>query len=279
MRYNTLRPQARMGSPLLIYPLKNRKTDSKVGSLPPRQEYGNLKKGLVNMAPSTHQTPPQTFRFSGFQILVLVGLIILVTILLTAWWMNKNIYAAPYTPTALTNSERQTLNSKMARLTEGRYQSDNSGKAVFAHSATAPLEPESYREDDSKREIHLSEKELNALIANDSETAKHMAIDLAKDLVSVKLLVPMAQDFPVLGGKTLQVHVGVVLKYINDKPVVAIRGISLGGIPIPQSWWGDIKNMNLIEQFGHEGEFWDQFAKGVENIDIQEGQLRVKLKE
>ena len=231
------------------------------------------------MALSTHETPPQTFRLSSLQTLVITGAIILVTILLTTWWMNKNIYAAAYTPIALTTAERQTLESKMARLTRNSHQSDNTATAVFTHSETTLLEPAPYQEDDSKREIRLSEKELNALIAKDPDTAKHVAIDLANDLVSLKLLVPMAQDFPVLGGKTLQVNVGVVLKYTDKKPVVAIRGMSLGGIPIPQAWWGDIKNVNLVEQFGHEGGFWDKFAKGVENIDIQEGQLRVKLKE
>ena len=232
------------------------------------------------MAPSTYETPPQTFRLSGLQTLVLAGLIIVVTVLLTSWWMNKNIYAAPFTPTALTAAEQLVLKSKLARLTEEDHNpSANTARAVLTNSATTPLEPEPYSEDESKREIRLSEKELNALIAKDPETAKHVAVDLAKDLVSVKLLVPMAKDFPVLGGKTLRVNLGVVLKYTNNKPVVAIRGMSLGGIPIPQSWWGEIKNLNLVEQFGRKGGFWDQFAKGVENIDIQEGQLRVKLKE
>ena len=231
------------------------------------------------MTPSTQETPPQAFRLSSLQTLVLVGLIIVVTILLTSWWMNKHIYAAPFIPTALSTSEQHMLDSKMARLTDDRNPAERSTKAVLTSSATDSMEPEPYREDDAKREIRLSEKELNALIAKDPETAKHVAVDLANDLVSVKLLVPMAKDFPVFGGKTLRVNLGVALKYTNNKPVIAIRGMSLGGIPIPQSWWGDIKNVNLVEHFGSEGGFWDQFAKGVENIDIQDGQLRVKLKE
>lgn len=221
-------------------------------------------------------TPPSGRRFGGFKILGIVVLSILVTIVLTAWWMNNNIYASPFTPTQLSPTEQEILESKMAHLTvEPKPPADS----TTTESPSGPLIPEPYREDESKREIHLSEKELNALIAKDPETAKHVAVDLSDDLISVKLLVPMDRDFPVLGGKTLKLNFGVVLKYENHIPVVAIRGMSLGGIPLPQSWWGDIKNVNLVEKFGAEGGFWDQFAKGVEHISVQEGQFRVQLKE
>lgn len=87
-----------------------------------------------------------------------------------------------------------------------------------------------------KEEISLSEKELNALIAKDSETAKRVAIDLADDLVSVKLLVPVDEDFPILGGKTLRLFFGVTLSFKDDRPIVAVRGVSLGGVPLPSAW-------------------------------------------
>ena len=141
------------------------------------------------------------------------------------------------------------------------------------------LDPEPYSEEHAKREISLSEKELNALIAKDPETAKRVAIDLADDLVSVKLLVPVDDDFPILGGKTLRLFFGVTLSYGKNRPIVAIRGVSLGGVPLPSAWWGDIKNKNLVEEFGSEGGFWDLFSKGVEDIKIREGHLRIKLKE
>ena len=228
---------------------------------------------------STTKTPSVKTRLGLFKVLGIIGMVIIATIILTAWWMNKNIYAAPFTPTQLTASEQQVLDSKMAQLTDQQHSAVESTGTGPAESATGPLKPEPYREDESNREIQLSEKELNALIAKDPEAAQYVAVDLADDLVSVKLLVPMDPEFPLLGGKTLKLNFGVVLKYENNKPVVAIRGMSLGGVPLPQSWWGDIKNVNLVEQFGAEGGFWDQFAKGVKNISVHEGQFRVKLKE
>jgi hypothetical protein len=69
------------------------------------------------------------------------------------------------------------------------------------------------------------------------------------------------ENFPILGGKTLRLFFGVTLCDKADRPIVAIRGVSLGGVPLPSAWWGDIKNKNLVEEFGSEGGFWDQFSK------------------
>ena len=35
----------------------------------------------------------------------------------------------------------------------------------------------------------------------------------------------------------------------------------MGGVPLPSAWWDEIKNRNLVKEFGSEGGFWDQFSK------------------
>jgi len=106
-----------------------------------------------------------------------------------------------------------------------------------------------------------------------------MAVDLSDDLLSVKLVVPMNEDMPLVGGKMLKLNFGLALSYENGKPVVTMRGTSVEGIPLPSAWWGDIKNTNLVEEYGGSGGFWDQFAKGVEDLKIKDGELHVILKE
>jgi hypothetical protein len=217
-------------------------------------------------------------RFSGKQVLAFVGLAVLVTALVTGWWINQYLYAATFEPTKLSVSDQQVLDSKMAMLQKQADRDVSPGDSLQSPQNT-PLEPEPYTEQESDREIQLTERELNALIAKDREVAQYVAVDLADDLVSVKLLVPVDQEVPILGGKTIKLNFGVKLSYANGKPIVAMRGISLGGIPLPSAWWGDIKNTNLVEEFGEAGGFWDQFAKGVKDIKIRDGQLLVKLKE
>lgn len=231
------------------------------------------------MTEQDSKTLPKKSRFGWRHVLGIAFIGIIVTALLSAWWVKQNIYASHFEPTRLSAKEQQVLDSKLAKLEESAVKEKPAIKKAKPYHQSVPLEPERYSEDDAKREISLSEKELNALIAKNPETAKRVAIDLADDLVSVKLLLPVDEDFPILGGKTLRLFFGVTLSYKEDRPTVAIRGVSLGGVPLPSAWWGDIKNKNLVEEFGSEGGFWDLFSKGVEDIKIREGHLWIKLKE
>jgi hypothetical protein len=87
------------------------------------------------------------------------------------------------------------------------------------------------------------------------------------------------EEFPILGGKTLRLNCGVTLRYEAGKPVVALRGVSVGGVPIPNAWLGNIKDVDLVREFGGQDGFWDLFSKGVEDIRVLDGSLFVKLKE
>ena len=97
--------------------------------------------------------------------------------------------------------------------------------------------------------------------------------------LAAKLLVPLEEDFPVLGGKTLKVRAGVELAYINQRPVVVLKGVSVMGVPIPNAWLGGMKNIDLIEYYGNETGFWKAFADGVDNIRIEDGHVTMVLKE
>lgn len=205
-------------------------------------------------------------------VLGLVATVMVLTIAGTAWWVGRYVYAKPLEPTRLTTAEERTLDAKLARL-------DAAAPAPRRPDGEEPLEPTPYTEDDADREIRLTERELNGLVARDETAARRVAIDLADDLVSVTMLVPFDRDLPVLGGKTLRIATGVELAYAEGRPIVAIRGISLGGVPLPRAWWGDIKGRNLVEEFGAPGGFWDRFARGVDDIRIRDGELWVKLRE
>jgi len=218
------------------------------------------------------------FRFGLLQVLGIIALVIIVTALLTAWWVRYYIYASKFTPTVLTVKEQKVLDSKLAKLEATANKAPVVPKKK-SHGTGAPLEPEAYSEEGAKREISLTEKELNALITNNPEVAQRVAIDLSDNLISVKLVVPMDEEIPVLGGKTLRLNLGVILKYENERPVVALKGVSLGGIPLPNAWLGNLKNKNLVKEFGAEGGFWKSFSDGVADLKVQEGHILIKLKE
>lgn len=71
----------------------------------------------------------------------------------------------------------------------------------------------------------------------------------------------------------------MVLSLSNGKPIAILKGVSVWGVPLPNAWLGNMKNTNLIEEFGQAGGFWQAINDGVESIEVKEGTLRIKLKE
>jgi len=98
-------------------------------------------------------------------------------------------------------------------------------------------------------------------------------------MISLKLIIPVDKGFPFLGGKTLRLSCGVTLRHEAGKPVVALRGVSIGGIPIPNAWLGNLKNVDLVHEFNGQHGFWGTLSKGVEDIKVSNGSLSIKLRE
>lgn len=223
--------------------------------------------------------PPAKSGIRGIHIFLIILATIVITVGITYWFVRTYIYARDFTPVELNATEQQVLNTKLKVL---GYDPDTS-QARSSNTATTEtdqqwLRPEKYQEQADKREVRFSERELNAMIANNRDLAKKLSLDLSDKLVSARLLVPLDPDFPVLGGKTLRVSAGVEMAFRNARPRVVLKGVSLMGVPLPNAWLGGVKNIDLISEFGDKGGFWSGFAEGVEDIQVHEGQLRIKLK-
>jgi len=214
------------------------------------------------------------------RILGVIVLLLVVLGLLGFWWVKNNLYAGPFRVTKLSEKEQKVLDEKIDRLERSALESGPvfSGKPDERKEGDR-LEPERYREDPEKREIRITEKELNFLIAKNEETAQRVAVDLYNDTVSVKLRIPLQPDFPFFGGKTLRLNCGVTLRQEGPKPVVALQGVSIGGVPIPNAWLGNLKNIDLVREFGDQRGFWKAFSDGVESVTVSDGALYIKLKE
>ena len=217
-------------------------------------------------------------RFDWLHVSLLVLLTILVTVIATVWVVRVYLFPSEFRPVTLSQKEEQVLERKLDWLggfSPNRSRTPDTGSG----SSLPPLKPEAYSEKGAKREVNFSEKEINALLAKNTDLARKLAIDLSDDLVSAKLLIPVDPDFPVLGGKIIRARAGVELAYQNGRPVVVLKGISIMGVPLPNAWMGGIKNVDLIREFGENKGFWKAFADGVDYIEVEDGKLVVKLKE
>jgi hypothetical protein len=218
-------------------------------------------------------------RFSGQQVLLFVLIAVLGTAGLSFWLIRTYIQPADFRPVSLSAREQTKLDVKLQQLGVDPRAVFPDAKRDDKVDADGRLTPEKYREDADKREIRMSERELNALIANNPELARRFAVDLSDNLASAKLLIPVDPDIPVLGGRTLRVNAGIELAYRDERPVVKLRGVSIMGVPVPNAWLGNLKNVDLVVQFGTGPGFWNSFAAGVDLIEVADGQLHIKLKE
>lgn len=205
---------------------------------------------------------------------VVVFLVLLIAVVLAAVWIRDNVYASKFTPVTLTPKENVVLQDKLARLRQ-----EEPVPVPFEAAPGKPLSPEPYAEEGANRQIQLSERELNGLIAGTPDIARKVAIDLSDDLISVKLLLPVEDEVPVLGGKTFRIHMGLAVRYEEEKPYIALKGVSLGGIPLPSAWLGYLKNVNLVEEFEPGDGFWKIFSGGIRTIEVRQGTMRIILKE
>lgn len=220
-----------------------------------------------------------------------VLLIVLVTMALTIagtyWVLKTYLFVSSFEPVELSQKEEATLERKLQSIgwnfssassqtkrpvNQGDKYQDEVGKDGF-------LKPEAYSERGAKREISFTEREVNALLAKNTDLAQKLAIDFADDLVSAKLLLPLEEDFPIMGGKTLRLNAGLGMAYRDNRPVIILKGISVMGVPIPNAWLGGLKNIDLVSEFGVDPGFWQSFSDGIEHIQVTDGKIDIKLKE
>ena len=225
-------------------------------------------------------------RFGCLQVFGLIVIAVIFAAGGTFFVLKAYLFPSGFKPVTLNATEEKVLAEKLENinLMEGRASSQRGG-AIKKPSESGPLEtktplePEPFSENGLKREVSLTERELNGLLAKNTDLAQKLAIDLSDDLISAKLLLPVDEDFPIIGGKIIRLRSGMSFSYKNGKPVVILKGVTVMGIPVPNAWLGGIKNIDLIDKFGTQNGFWKTFSDGIEDIKVEEGLLKIKLKE
>jgi len=205
-----------------------------------------------------------------------VAAMLLATVLVVAvlaWWViTRYVLPTELEQVNLSRQEQIELDRKLETLGIQRQPVDGS---PYDYRVV----PEPYSETGAPREVEITERELNGLFARDPQWSSRMAVDLSPDLVSLTALVPVPEDFPVMPGKSVRVRAGAEFSFASGRPVLILKGVSVMGVPLPDAWLGDIKNIDLIAQSGNEAGFWKAFADGIDYVEVAEGRLQIRLKE
>ncbi len=216
--------------------------------------------------------------FSLKQLLAVAAGVMLLTAAGAALAVKIWLFPQPFKPVALDQQEERRLEEKLERL---------EAFSVPSGSSTPPedfeedgrLRPEPYSEEGASRDISFSEREINGLLAKNTDLADKLAVDFAENLISLRLLLPLDPDFPVMGGKTLRLRAGAELSYRDGRPVVILKGVSLMGVPLPNAWLGGLKNIDLMQEFGGQPGFWQSVGAGLESVSVQDGSISLRLRE
>ncbi len=228
------------------------------------------------MTDNAISTPKKSNGWKTFGITIIVLAILAVIFLL----LKNYFFPTSFNPVTLSSKETAVLNQKLQSVNLPQIShSSNQGQTSAKQGSTQALEPQAYTEVGASREVNFSEKEINAMIAHNTDMADKLAIDLSDNLASARLLMPLDPDLPLFGGKTLKLNAGVEIGFENSRPIVKLRGVSAWGVPVPNAWLGNLKNVDLINEFGAQDGFWKSFADGIEYVRVAEGRLEVKLKE
>ena len=211
---------------------------------------------------------PGRQQHNGWRTFGIIVITMAVTLVAGYWAVTTWLFPTEFKPVVLNQKQQLVLDQKLKLLGGSSQSSENE-----------VLEPEAYSEVGASREVEFSERELNALLAKNTDLANKLAIDLSDNLVSARLLVDVDPEFPVLGGKTIKVTGGMDLRLVGGKPRAVLKGISVWGVPLPNAWIGNIKNVDLVQEFGEADGFWQAINDGVEKIEVRDGRLLIQLKE
>jgi len=129
--------------------------------------------------------------------MLFVLLAILVTAGITYWLIRTYFFASDFDPVELSQEEQVELDTKLRNLgvdPESLLPGANRGpnplgriEDEIQRDRDGNLIPEAYSEVGASRVIDLSERELNSMLANNSDLARRFAVDLSDNLASAKL--------------------------------------------------------------------------------------------
>lgn len=199
-------------------------------------------------------------------VLVVTGIVLsccLLTAVGTVWWVKRNLYASPLHPVALSQSEQSALNEKLAQL------------ELSEEIVAPPAQPESK----DPRTLSLTTKELNAFLA-DQGIGEQVKLDLSQNRIVANFLLPIDKNAPLFAGTTLRIRLALsALMNAAGKLVIKVDDISLGGIPLPNAWLGDIKGLDLVSGEIGSDPTVQRFVAGIKDFRVENGQVQIVLNE
>ncbi len=227
--------------------------------------------------------------FYGCGALLAVLLVIVATVLITLWWIQR-----PIKPVVLSAPEKAVVEEKLQRLGGAKAPTatpvpphtaaparNREAEASAPPSATADragtIPDQSRPYVPGSKVLKLTERELNGLLNANTDLGKSVRLEFAQDAVNAYLVVPIPQDFPVGGGKMFRARGRFRLSLGNGgEPYAVLEDLTVFGLSLPKAWLGGLKGENLLGQAmgGHSN---SPVLQGIKSLRVEPGALVLEV--
>lgn len=203
----------------------------------------------METSPSESPVPVAKGKPSCLLVAAIVVVLLLVSVAGAYFWYNR-----PIKPVALSTTETQVLEQKIERI------------------EADPGEP---RYEPGSKEIILTERELNGLLAQNTDLGDKLTFTLVTDEVHARMETDLEEGLPVVGGKKLKAKARFLVKTMDGRPSLVLDDLTVWGASLPNDWLGGMKGKDLLaEIFGGGGG-----VSGIEELRIERGQIVIRLAE
>lgn len=191
---------------------------------------------------------------------VLLALVLLVGGLW--WWFTR-----PIQPVVLSEREKLVVEQKIAAI-----------QPPAPPWPAAPPAPPGLPEppyERGKKEIVLTEREINGLLNANTDLGRTVSFQLGTDTVLARIETPLDPDLPLVGGRTFRARARFIVSEASGQPSFVIDDLTVWGISLPNEWLGGLKGRNLLAEIlggGGTGK-----VPGIESFAIRPGQLTIQL--
>ena len=205
--------------------------------------------------------PPTPPRRKSCLVPALIGVIVVLLVAIGLYfWLNR-----PIKPVQLSAAEKQVVQEKVEAIQQVEAPSP---------TATTPAEP-TYEK--GKREIILTEKELNGLLNEQTTLGDKLQFELATDAVHARLETDLDKDLPVVGGRRLKAKARFFVKTEGGVPSLVLDDLTVWGVSVPNDWLAQLKGKDLLGEILGGGKGGK--VAGIEEMSVEPGQLKIRLKE
>ncbi len=221
---------------------------------------------------------PQTVPRRGSPwVIFLVILVILVALIGGLWWW----FTRPIQPVVLSPQELATVEQKVAAIQAADPAvpppSDPPTPASPTSPSVIPTDPAEPAYERGKKEIVLTEREINGLLNANTDLGQSLSFQLGTDVILARIETDLDPDLPFLGGRKFKARAKFIVSEGSGQPSFVIDDLTIWGISLPNEWLGGLKGRNLFaEILGSEA---NGKLPGIESFAISPGRISVKLKE